>query len=77
MRLREQIEAIAAKASNEFTDDDLSVFEELKRALNRGEVRALHLRAVSVAEQRELDANGRSRDVRGFEEHRLALPRLD
>ena len=48
MRLREQIEAIAAKASNEFTDDDLSVFEELKRALNRGEVRAA-----------EKDANGK------------------
>ena len=48
MRLREQIEAIAAKASSEFTDDDLSVFEELKRALNRGEVRAA-----------EKDANGK------------------
>jgi 2,3,4,5-tetrahydropyridine-2,6-dicarboxylate N-succinyltransferase len=48
MPLREQIEKIAAKRSEEFTDDDLGVFEELKRALNRGEVRAA-----------EKDANGK------------------
>jgi 2,3,4,5-tetrahydropyridine-2-carboxylate N-succinyltransferase len=40
MPLREQIEAIAAKGTSEFTPDDRAVFEELKRALNRGEVRA-------------------------------------
>ena len=42
MPLREQIEALASKTGTEFTDDDLAVFEELKRALNRGEVRAAH-----------------------------------
>lgn len=40
MPLREQIEAIAARRDNEFTDNDRAVFAELKRALNRGEVRA-------------------------------------
>lgn len=40
MQLREQIEAIAARAGNDFTRDDKIAFEELKRALNRGEVRA-------------------------------------
>ena len=40
MPLREQIEALAARADNEFTRDDRAVFDELKRALNRGEVRA-------------------------------------
>lgn len=40
MPLREQIEAIAARSGNEFSPEDRSVFEELKRALNRGEVRA-------------------------------------
>ena len=40
MPLREQIEALASKSGSEFTDDDRAVFEELKRALNRGEVRA-------------------------------------
>lgn len=40
MPLREQIEAIAHRQSGEFTAEDRSVFEELKRALNRGEVRA-------------------------------------
>lgn len=40
MPLREQIEALASKSSSEFTDADRAVFEELKRALNRGEVRA-------------------------------------
>jgi 2,3,4,5-tetrahydropyridine-2-carboxylate N-succinyltransferase len=40
MPLRERIEALAARGSNEFTGDDRAVFDELKRALNRGEVRA-------------------------------------
>ena len=40
MPLREQIEALAARPQNEFTRDDRAVFDELKRALNRGEVRA-------------------------------------
>jgi 2,3,4,5-tetrahydropyridine-2,6-dicarboxylate N-succinyltransferase len=40
MQLREQIEALAGKKANEFTSNDRAVFEELKRALNKGEVRA-------------------------------------
>src|SRR5687767_7527438 len=40
MPLREQIETIAARQDNTFSRDDSAVFEELKRALNRGEVRA-------------------------------------
>jgi 2,3,4,5-tetrahydropyridine-2-carboxylate N-succinyltransferase len=40
MPLREQIEAIAARETNEFTREDRAAFEELKRALNRGAVRA-------------------------------------
>ena len=40
MPLREQIEAIAKRQTSEFTAEDRAVFEELKRALNRGEVRA-------------------------------------
>src|SRR5262245_42927005 len=40
MPLREQIEAITSKKAGEFTPEDRSLFEELKRALNRGEVRA-------------------------------------
>ncbi|HEX7774666.1 MAG TPA: 2,3,4,5-tetrahydropyridine-2,6-dicarboxylate N-succinyltransferase [Pyrinomonadaceae bacterium] len=40
MPLREQIEAIAARPGNEFSTEDRAVFEDLKRALNRGEVRA-------------------------------------
>src|SRR5688500_16899368 len=40
MPLREQIETIAARQDNTFSRDDRAVFEELKRALNRGEVRA-------------------------------------
>jgi 2,3,4,5-tetrahydropyridine-2-carboxylate N-succinyltransferase len=40
MPLREQIEALAAREDNQFSRDDRSVFDELKRALNRGEVRA-------------------------------------
>lgn len=40
MPLREQIEAIAARPGNEFSPEDKAVFEDLKTALNRGEVRA-------------------------------------
>ena len=40
MPLREQIEALAARNDNDFSAADRGVFEELKRALNRGEVRA-------------------------------------
>ncbi|MEN3328656.1 MAG: 2,3,4,5-tetrahydropyridine-2,6-dicarboxylate N-succinyltransferase [Acidobacteriota bacterium] len=40
MRLREQIEALAARDDNQFSCEDSAVFNELKRALNRGEVRA-------------------------------------
>jgi 2,3,4,5-tetrahydropyridine-2-carboxylate N-succinyltransferase len=40
MPLREQIEALAARADNQFSRADRDVFDELKRALNRGEVRA-------------------------------------
>jgi 2,3,4,5-tetrahydropyridine-2-carboxylate N-succinyltransferase len=40
MPLREQIESIAKRQTGEFTAEDRAVFEELKRALNRGEVRA-------------------------------------
>jgi 2,3,4,5-tetrahydropyridine-2,6-dicarboxylate N-succinyltransferase len=40
MPLREQIEALAARESNEFSAADRAVFDELKQALNRGEVRA-------------------------------------
>jgi 2,3,4,5-tetrahydropyridine-2,6-dicarboxylate N-succinyltransferase len=40
MPLRDQIEALAARENNEFTRDDRAVFDELKRALNSGEVRA-------------------------------------
>jgi len=40
MPLRDQIEALAAREDNQFSRDDRAIFEELKRALNRGEVRA-------------------------------------
>jgi 2,3,4,5-tetrahydropyridine-2,6-dicarboxylate N-succinyltransferase len=40
MPLREQIEAIAARPGSDFSPEDRAVFEELKSALNRGEVRA-------------------------------------
>ena len=40
MSLREQIEAIAARENNTFTSNDRAVFDDFKRALNRGEVRA-------------------------------------
>ena len=39
MPLREEIEALATR-TGEFTRDDRAVFDEFKRALNRGEVRA-------------------------------------
>src|SRR5215216_44662 len=40
MPLPEEIEAIAARPGNDFSPDDRAAFEELKSALNRGEVRA-------------------------------------
>src|ERR1044072_2045470 len=40
MPLREQIEAIVAREDNGFSREDRAVFDELKRALKRGEVRA-------------------------------------
>ena len=40
MRLREEIESIAARKGGEFTAADRVVFNELKAALNRGQVRA-------------------------------------
>jgi 2,3,4,5-tetrahydropyridine-2-carboxylate N-succinyltransferase len=40
MLLREQIEELAARPGNDFTRHDRAVFDELKRALTRGEVRA-------------------------------------
>ena len=44
MPLREQIEALAARESSQFSREDRSVFEEFKQALNRGEVRAAEKR---------------------------------
>jgi 2,3,4,5-tetrahydropyridine-2-carboxylate N-succinyltransferase len=40
MPLREQIESIAARQDRNFTSTDRAVFDEFKRALNRGEIRA-------------------------------------
>ena len=40
MPLREQIEALSAKQTVNFTADDRAVFDEFKAALNRGEIRA-------------------------------------
>src|ERR1700704_1054131 len=40
MQLREQIEALAAQPNREFTGEDRATFDEFKRALNRGEIRA-------------------------------------
>jgi 2,3,4,5-tetrahydropyridine-2-carboxylate N-succinyltransferase len=40
MPLHEEIEALSARTGSEFTADDRSVFEEFKKALNNGEVRA-------------------------------------
>lgn len=45
MPLREEIETIAKRQTSEFTVEDRAVFEELKRALNRGEVRAAEKQA--------------------------------
>src|SRR4051812_77634 len=40
MSLQTEIEALAAKTTSEYSDDDRTVFEQFKTALNRGEVRA-------------------------------------
>jgi 2,3,4,5-tetrahydropyridine-2,6-dicarboxylate N-succinyltransferase len=40
MPLREQIEELAARGKNEYTPADRAVFDQLKNALNRGEIRA-------------------------------------
>src|SRR5690242_1776945 len=40
MQLREEIEELAARADNEYSRKARAVFDELKRALNYGEVRA-------------------------------------
>ena len=40
MPLREEIEELASRGNNEFTSADRAVFDQLKNALNRGEVRA-------------------------------------
>ena len=40
MPLREQIEALAAREDKRFSREDRAVFDDFKRALNRGEVRA-------------------------------------
>jgi 2,3,4,5-tetrahydropyridine-2-carboxylate N-succinyltransferase len=40
MQLREEIESLAARSGSEFTAADRALFEKLKAALNRGEVRA-------------------------------------
>ena len=40
MPLREQIEELAARGNNEFSPADRAVFDQLKSALNRGEIRA-------------------------------------
>src|SRR6476619_6031649 len=48
MQLREQIETISKRQSSDFTSDDRAVFEEFKRALNRGEVRAAEKSATGA-----------------------------
>jgi 2,3,4,5-tetrahydropyridine-2,6-dicarboxylate N-succinyltransferase len=40
MPLREQIEQLAAREANEYSDADFALFAEFKAALNRGEIRA-------------------------------------
>ena len=45
MQLREEIEALVARKTNDFTSLDRSVFEKFKESLNRGEVRAAERRA--------------------------------
>jgi 2,3,4,5-tetrahydropyridine-2,6-dicarboxylate N-succinyltransferase len=44
MQLREQIEELTARADNEYSPKARAVFDELKRALNFGEVRAAEKR---------------------------------
>ena len=46
MPLREQIESLAARPDGNFTSADRVVFDEFKRALNRGEVRAAERNAT-------------------------------
>lgn len=40
MQLREQIEQLASRAGDEYSDEDLALFNEFKAALNRGKIRA-------------------------------------
>src|SRR5215510_2714857 len=40
MSLQTQIEAVSARQTQDYTDDDRALFNEFKSALNRGEVRA-------------------------------------
>jgi len=40
MPLREQIEALASRADNKYSGEDFALFDEFKRALNRGEIRS-------------------------------------
>jgi len=40
MLLREQIEALAARPTPEYTNEDFALFDEFKAALNRGEIRS-------------------------------------
>lgn len=40
MSLREQIDALAARAAIEYSSEDFALFAEFKAALNRGEIRA-------------------------------------
>jgi 2,3,4,5-tetrahydropyridine-2-carboxylate N-succinyltransferase len=40
MSLREQIDALAARAVTEYSSEDLALFNDFKAALNRGEIRA-------------------------------------
>src|ERR1044072_5505453 len=40
MPLREEIELLAGRETNEYSKDDFALFGEFKEALNRGEVRA-------------------------------------
>ena len=48
MSVQTQIEALAARETQDYSDDDRALFNEFKAALNRGEIRAA-----------ERDANGR------------------
>src|SRR5438034_2574777 len=40
MTLREQIEQLAARETNEYSDDEFALFAEFKSELNRGTIRA-------------------------------------